>query len=125
MDSRNLAEVAGRQEIHRISDLARRAGLMTDLYGSLNRVLVGRPHALGVIDREGHGLLLVDMLAGLERGREVLAVEVLRRGDQYRVDTLVVEEISVVEVSLRIRRNFFGVFQALGVDIRKCGEVGI
>ena len=60
---------------------------------------------LGVVHGERHGLFLVDMLAGVERRGEVLAVQVLRGGDQDGVDALVVEQVAVIEVGLGVRRD--------------------
>ena len=57
---------------------------------------------LGVVHGERHGLLLVDVLAGIERGGEMLGVQVLRRGDQDRVDVLVFEQVAVVQVGLGV-----------------------
>ena len=76
---------------------------MADLHGSSCRLLVRRPHPLGVIHGERHRLFLVDVLAGVERGGEVLAMQVLRRGDQDRVDDLVFEQVAVVEIGLGVR----------------------
>ena len=44
---------------------------------------------LGVLHGERHRLFLVDVLAGLERGDEMLGMQVLRRGDQHRIDRFV------------------------------------
>ena len=77
----------------------------------------GRAHALGVIHREGHRLFLVDVLAGGERGDEVLAMQVLRRGDQDGVDGLVVEQVAVVEIRLGVGRDLLHIFQPAGVDV--------
>ena len=53
-------------------------------------------HAPGVAGIEGHGLFLVDVFAGLDRGDEVQGVLVLGRGDQDRVDVFVIQELAVV-----------------------------
>ncbi len=66
---------------------------------------------------ERHGLFLVDVLAGVERGGEVLAVQVLRGGDEDGVDVLVVEQVAVVEVGLGVGRDRLDVFEAPGVDV--------
>ena len=82
--------------------------LMADLHGMLAAVfLVGGAHALGVIHGERHGLFLIDMLAGGDGGGEVLAVQVLRRGDQDRVDVLVFEQAAIIEVRLGVRALCF------------------
>src|SRR6185369_16719775 len=64
-----------------------------------------------------HRLFLVDVLPGGQRGGEVLAVQVLRRGDQDGVDGLVVEQVAVVEVGLGVGRDLLHFFQAAGVDV--------
>src|ERR1017187_10299374 len=80
-------------------------------------VLKSGAHAFGVVHRERHRLFLVDVLAAGERGGEVLRVQVLRGGDQHRVDILVVEQVAIVEVGLGVRRDLFDVFQAAGIDV--------
>ena len=49
-----------------------------------------------LVDRVGHRLLDVDVLAGGERVERHLPVPVVRRGDEHRVDALVVEQAPVV-----------------------------
>ena len=78
-----------------------------------------------MLDAEGHGLFLIDMLAGFERRHEMLAMQMLRGGDQYRVDALIVQQVPVIQVRLRRRRNGPCVFQALGVDVRNTHEFGV
>ena len=65
------------------------------------------------------------MLACVQRGGEMLAMQMLRRGDQDGVDALVVEQIAVVEVSLGVRRDLLGVFEALGIDVGEGHEIGV
>ncbi len=98
---------------------------MAHLHGELGRFAIRGAHALGVLHRERHGLFLVDVLAGFDGMDEVLAVQMLRRGDYYRVDGFVVEQATVVEIGGRVWNQGLGVFQALGVDIGKCDEVDI
>ena len=91
---------------------------MADLHGVLAAVFLERgAHALGVVHGERHGLFLVDMLAGGDGGGEVLAMQVLRGGDQHRVDVLVVQQVAIVEVSLGVGRDLLDVFQAARVDV--------
>jgi hypothetical protein len=52
-----------------------------------------------MIDREGHGLFLINMLAGLDGVDEVLAVQMLRGGDDDGVDGLVIEQAAMIEIS--------------------------
>ncbi len=99
--------------------------LVADLHGALAGLLEGGAHALGVVHGERHGLFLVDVLAGVQRGDEVLAVQVLRGGDQDGVDGLVVEQVAVVEIGLGSGHDLLRVFQALGVDVGESQEFGI
>ena len=55
--------------------------LMANRYGQLFVLLMRGPHPFGMVDGKGHRLFLVDVFAGVERGGEVFAVQVLRRGD--------------------------------------------
>ncbi len=71
---------------------------MADLDHAAGGATVSGPHALGMLHREGHGLLDVDVLARLERGHEVLAVQVLGRGDDDRVHAGLLEQVAVVEI---------------------------
>ncbi len=98
---------------------------MADLHRALAGALIRGAHALGVLHAERHGLFLVDVLAGVERGDEVLAMQVLRRGDEHRVDALVVQQVAVIEISLGAGRDGARVFQALGVDVGDAHEFGI
>ncbi len=82
-------------------------------------------HALGVIDRERHGLFLVDVFAGLDGVDEVLAMEVLRGGDEDGVDALVVEQAAVIEIGGGAGDELLGVFEAAGVDVGEGDEIDI
>ena len=121
----DLADIAGGEKVGGVGHLTGRTGLMADLHGALAGFLVGGAHALGVVDGERHGLFLIDVLAGIERGGEMLAMEMLRRGDQDGVDGFVVEQIAVVEIGLGVGRNQFGVFETLGIDIGEGDELGV
>ena len=79
--------------------------------------LEGGAHALGVIHGERHGLFLVHMLAGRDGRGEVLAVQMLRRSDQDRVDVLVLEHPAMVQVRLGIWRYLLNVLQPARIDI--------
>jgi hypothetical protein len=93
---------------------------MADLHGVAPAILLKRgAHALGVIHRERHRLFLVDVLARGERIDKVRAVQVLRRGDQDRVDILVLEHAPVIEIRLRIGRDLLDVLEAACVDVRR------
>ena len=83
---------------------------MADLHSALSGALIGRAHALGVRDGKRHRLLLVNVLAGIERRHKMLAMQVLRRGDQHRVDALVFEQVPVIQVGLGVRSKFLRVF---------------
>src|ERR1051325_10864226 len=98
--------------------MTRRAGLMTDLDHVLARVaLERRSHALGMVHRERHGLLLIHVLAGVERSAEMLGVQVLRRGDDHGVDGFVVEQASMVEIRRSRGDQALRALKLLGVDV--------
>ncbi len=59
----------------------------------------GVPHLDGLLHREGHGLFAVDMLSGVHGGDGDGGMPVVRRGDEDRVDVLVVEKFAVVEAT--------------------------
>ena len=62
---------------------------MADLNGTLSGSLIRGEHPLSVLHRERHRLFLIDVLAGVQCRDEVLAVQVLGRGDEHCVDALV------------------------------------
>ena len=72
-----------------------------------------------MIYAKSHRLFLIDVLARVQRRNEVLAMQMLRRSDQHRVDALVVEQIPVIEISLGVRRNFLCIFEPFGINIRE------
>ena len=80
---------------------------MPDLDGQFPALRRGA-HALGVVHGERHGLFLVDVLASLERRHEMLAVEVLGRGDDDGVNALVIQQVAVVQVGLGGGRQLLG-----------------
>src|SRR5205823_1291840 len=125
MNGGDLAHVAGGQEICGVGYLPGGTPLMSDLHRALSRFLVSGSHPFGVIHGERHGLFLVHVLAGIERGYEMLAMQVLRRGDQYRVDALIVEQISMIQVSLRVWGDLLGVLQALRVNVGERHELSV
>src|SRR5688500_11857165 len=96
---------------------------MADLYHALTSLLVSRPHALGVVYRESHRLFLVDMLAGIQRGDEMLAMEMLGSRDQYSVNRFIIEEPPVVIIRRRRRRELLCVFKPATVNVCKCREI--
>ena len=91
---------------------------MADLYDvGAGVLLVGGAHALGMIHRERHGLFLIDVLAGGEGVGEVLAVQVLRGGDEDGVQVLVVEQAMVVQVGPGAGRDRLHGLERLGVHV--------
>jgi hypothetical protein len=98
---------------------------VADLNGPLTGALVGLTHFLRVIDGERHGLFLVNVLARVKRGDEVLAVQVLGRGDQDGINRFILEQVAVIEVGLGVWCDLFGVFQPASVDIGERDELGI
>ena len=66
---------------------------------------------------EGHGLFLVDILAGLDRGHEIQSVLVLRRGDQHCVNTGIVKQPAKIGISLDVRDITLHFIQAARVKI--------
>ena len=55
----------------------------------------------------------------------MLAVQVLRGGDEDGVDGLVVQQVAVVEVGLDVGDDALHRLQALGVDVGRAHELGI
>ena len=98
---------------------------MADLYDSFWRLAVRGAHALGVIEREGQRLFLIDMLARFERIDKMLAMQMLRRGDDDGVDGLVLQKPAMIAVGGRGWDAVSGVVQALGVDIGECGDLDV
>ena len=92
---------------------------MTDLHGASRRAVIGGAHALGVIRSERHRLLLIDVLAGVERGGEAFGMQVLRRCDEDGVDGFVVEQMAVVKISLGVGRGLLDLFQAIRINIEQ------
>ena len=91
---------------------------MADLhYPLFARMVVRGAHLFGVLYGERHRLFLVNMLPGIERSGEAFGMQVLRRGDQHRVDVLILQHAVIVQVGLGVGRDIFGLLEALGVDI--------
>jgi hypothetical protein len=78
-----------------------------------------------VIGAERHGLFLIDVLARLNRRHEVQRVLMLRRGDQDRVDVLIVEQLPKVLVGLDRRNERLHLIQPAGVNVRGGDSLGI
>ena len=122
----DLAHQLGLEKAERVGELSGRGPLVPDLHDALFAgVLVRRAHALGVVHRERHGLFLVDVLAGIERGGEAFGVQMLRGGDQYGIDILVLQQAAIVKVGFGVGRNAFHVFQAAGVDVGRADAFGV
>ena len=69
---------------------------------------------------ERHGLLLIHIFARLNGRHEVKRVLVLRRGDENRVNRLVIEQPPKITVSLEPRGESLRLVQPAGIDIRDC-----
>src|SRR5580658_6965938 len=98
---------------------------MANLHGELGSLTVGGAHAFGMIYGEGHGLFLVDVLAGFNGVDEVLAMQMLGSGDDDGVDGFVIQKAAMVEICCGAWYQRFGVFQAFGVDIGEGDEIEI
>ena len=64
-----------------VRDVAEGTGLMTDLDHAITRALVRGAHGFGLVDREGHGLFLINVLAGVHGGNETFGVQMLWGGN--------------------------------------------
>src|ERR1035437_2836783 len=118
VDGGDLAHEFRRIELDGVGNGAGGGPLMADLDGMLAGVLQeSGAHAFGVVDGERHGLFLVDVLATGDGGGEVLRVEMLRGGDEDRVDIVVVEQAAIVEVGLGVGGDLFDVFQTARIDV--------
>ena len=84
----------------------------------------GLAHPPGVVGVEGHGLLLIDVLAGLDGGHKAEGVLVLGGGDEDRIDRLVVQEAAVIVVGLDRRGHGLGLVQAPRVNIGHGNRLG-
>ena len=98
---------------------------MSDLHHGFRRLPVRRAHALGIIQRKGQRLLLIHMFAGCERINKMLAMQMLRRGDDHGVNGLIVQKPAMVAVDGAQKARGRGVVQALGVNIGKGGDLDI
>ena len=118
VDDGDLAHQLGFQEAGGVGELAGGDPLVADLHHAPRaRALVGRAHPLGVLHGERHGLFLVDVFARVERGREALGVQVLRRRDEHRVDVLVLQQTAVIGVRFGVGSDGAGLVQAARVDV--------
>src|ERR1035437_6613870 len=118
VDGGDLAHKFGRIEFDGVGNGAGGGPLVADLDDMLAGVpLESGAHAFGMVYRERHGFFLVDVLAGGDGGGEVLRVEMLRGGDEDRVDILVVEQAAIVEVGLGVGRELLDVFQTACIDV--------
>ena len=85
----------------------------------------GGAHLLRVVQREGHGFLDVDVLAGVERGDEMFGVEMLRGGDEDGIHRGIFEEAAIVDMLAGSGRDGAGFFEAAGVDVSHAGAFGV
>src|ERR1017187_5422696 len=99
--------------------------LVADLHRAARRPLHGGSHALGLLHREGHGLFLVDVLAGIERRHERFAMQMLGRGDYHRVDRAIVQQLAVVQVQLGARSEPGRIFQATRINVGDRDALGV
>ena len=120
-----MADIAARQIVQRVGDMAERTCLMADLDHAIARALVRRAHGFGLFDRERHGLFLIDVFARAHGGDEAFGVQMLRRGDQDGIERRIVEHLPVIRVCLRAGCELRRVGEAAGVDIGEGGEFGI
>ena len=65
------------------------------------------------------------MLAGVERGDEVLGVEMLRGGDEDGVDGRIFEQVAIVEMLAGGGCDGTRLFQAAGIDVGHAGAFGV
>jgi len=99
-------------------------GLDADLNDAI-RLFKGTPHTAGVIGIKGHGLFLVDILAGLNGGNEVERMQVLGSSDEDGVDGFVVEQAPKIGVGLNGGNNLLGFVEAAGVDVGDGDSLGV
>src|SRR5260370_33493615 len=64
-------------------------------------------------------------LARVERRYEMLAMQMLRRGDEDRVHALVVQKVAVVEIGLGRGRRLECGFETLCVDVGAGGTLAV
>src|SRR5208283_2226736 len=91
-------------------------GLDADLNDAI-RLFKGTSHTPCVIGIKGHGLFLVDILAGLNGGNKVERMQVLGSSDEDGVDGFIVEQASKIGVGLNRGNNLLGFVEAAGVDV--------
>ena len=78
-----------------------------------------------MVGTERHGLLLIDVLAGLDGRDEVESVQVLRGRDQHGVDAAIVEQAPEVRVNLNAGSEALHFIMAPGVDVGHRDSLGI
>ncbi len=113
------------EEAGGVRNVAARCELVADLDGAGTGTLESSAHLLGVVDCEGHGLLDVDVLAGVERGDEVLGMQVLGSGDDNGVDRGIFQEAAIVEMGAGGGSDGARFVQAAGVDVGHAGALGV
>ena len=94
-----MAHRAARKVIGGIGDLARGTRLMAHLHHAARRTLASGAHGFCVIHRERHGLFLIYVFAGVHGSHETFGMQVLRRGDQNRVNGFVFKQRAIIGVA--------------------------
>ncbi len=114
------------EEAGGVRDMAARRELVAHLDGATGAgAFDRRTHLLAVIHRESHGLLHVDVLAGIESGDEMLGVEMLRSGDEDRVDRGVLKHAAIFKMLARGGSDGARFFQTAGVNVGHAGTLGV
>jgi hypothetical protein len=114
------------QKIGGVPGVTRRTALMAyldDLFAAYTKP--GGPHPLGVVNGEGHRFFLIDVLAGVERVDEVLGMEVLRSGDEHRIDTVVFKQQAVVVEDFAAGNALQGALAMGAVDVADRGNFNV
>ena len=55
----------------------------------------------------------------------MLAMQVLRRGDQHGVDGFVVQQPAMIQIAGGIRGKLLGILQPARIDIGECGKIDV
>ena len=98
---------------------------MADLDSAFARALVRGAHQPRVLEREGHGLFLVHVLACMDCVHEMQAMQMLRSGDQHTVQSFVIEHLPVIHVCLHTGDVSLCLFEPLRIDVAHGSKVGV